>query len=202
MIIILFTLFIYNQNYNHMSYENKFDSLASDLVHHGIAQKIEIVLLTDESFELDSFNKHLESIIDTMYYTHGGLLVIRYSSILYDTLIYGLLQKYDGIKSRSTNRPSRASYVPSDIHANSWNLRNLGQTPASGNIGSDVNMIKAWDISIGSSSVHIAILDSGIPMNTAGSQLNHPDLSNSNRIILGSTPIPDFIDESRWHIVI
>jgi subtilisin family serine protease len=47
----------------------------------------------------------------------------------------------------------------------------------------------AWDISPGSPDVLIAILDSGIPM--VGSFLNHPDLSNSPRFILGEDLVGD-----------
>lgn len=43
----------------------------------------------------------------------------------------------------------------------------------------------AWMYSIGSRDVIIAILDSGISMSSGGTSLNHEDLDNSNKIIIG-----------------
>jgi len=57
--------------------------------------------------------------------------------------------------------------------------------------GEDINVRKAWDITLGSSTIPIAVLDSGIPLEpqVIPLRLNHPDLDESNRIILGQ----DFI---------
>jgi len=64
--------------------------------------------------------------------------------------------------------------IPNDLFFNrQWGLSNSGQirttTGKSGKKGADMNVIKAWEIEIGSEDVIIAILDSGV-------KLDHPDL--------------------------
>jgi subtilisin family serine protease len=56
--------------------------------------------------------------------------------------------------------------------------------------GEDINVRNAWNITLGSPTVPIAILDSGIPLAGDPLALNHPDLDEGTRIILGQ----DFID--------
>lgn len=70
-----------------------------------------------------------------------------------------------------------------------WYLYNHGQHPPGGTSGADINIRRAWDVTRGSSSVKIAVLDSGIPLDSVTYQLSHPDLKNKTRIKLGS----DFI---------
>ncbi len=70
-----------------------------------------------------------------------------------------------------------------------WALKNTGQTPPSGTIDADVDAPEAWNITTGNSDVIIAILDTGIPM--LNGSLSHPDLDDTNKIILG----PDCTDE-------
>ncbi|MDB6137163.1 MAG: hypothetical protein JWO94_235 [Verrucomicrobiaceae bacterium] len=61
-----------------------------------------------------------------------------------------------------------ASGMPDDLHfAEQWALHNAGQT--GGKPGADVHALEAWDISTGSPSVVVAVLDTGIDR-------THPDL--------------------------
>ncbi|MCF7832415.1 MAG: S8 family serine peptidase [Candidatus Marinimicrobia bacterium] len=73
-------------------------------------------------------------------------------------------------------------------YAHQWALKNTGQTPPSGTIGADIDIINAWDITKGDTSVIIAVLDSGIPMENG--VLSHPDLNNSQKILLGDDFTP------------
>jgi thermitase len=64
--------------------------------------------------------------------------------------------------------------LPNDLFFNrQWGLNNNGQmrttTGNRGKEGADINVIKGWDLEIGSEDVVVAILDSGV-------KLDHPDL--------------------------
>jgi len=62
-----------------------------------------------------------------------------------------------------------AEVVPNDLFfVNQWALKNTGQS--GGTVDADVDATDAWDIHTGTSSVLIAILDTGV-------QANHPDLN-------------------------
>ncbi|GIM28774.1 hypothetical protein CPJCM30710_14400 [Clostridium polyendosporum] len=67
------------------------------------------------------------------------------------------------------------SWVPTDpYYQNLWGLRNVGQTIGgqTGIAGIDLNAQVAWDTTRGSSSVVVAVIDTGV-------DYNHPDLKNN-----------------------
>lgn len=93
------------------------------------------------------------------------------------------------------NMIDKAMYPPNDyyfVRDYQWWLYNYGQNPPSGNPGSDIRAVSAWDISPGSSQVLIGILDSGIPM--LGDFICHPDLYNADRYIPGA----DLVGDGEW----
>ncbi|NCG57038.1 MAG: PKD domain-containing protein [Proteobacteria bacterium] len=58
--------------------------------------------------------------------------------------------------------------TPNDsLYANQWDMNNTGQT--GGTPGADMHMSEAWDISTGSASIVVAIIDEGV-------DVDHPDL--------------------------
>jgi len=60
-------------------------------------------------------------------------------------------------------------FIPNDPGFSSqWGLHNTGQ--AGGTVNMDIDAPQAWDITTGSSSIEVAVLDLGV-------QLNHPDLA-------------------------
>jgi len=73
-----------------------------------------------------------------------------------------------GVKGTGSNKYSMENIaVPNDeAFSKQWYLRNEGKImPSSGGrakVGADINMLKAWDIELGSDEIVIAILDSGI----------------------------------------
>lgn len=80
--------------------------------------------------------------------------------------------------------------IPNDFYfaSKQWYLRNTGQS--GGTAGADIKAPEAWSITTGSSDVIMAILDSGIPLDTVkGRPLIHPDLDDARKIIVG----PDVI---------
>lgn len=62
-----------------------------------------------------------------------------------------------------------AAAMPNDaLFASQWGLRNVGQY--SGVVGADIGATRAWDVTTGSRSVVVAVLDSGL-------DITHPDLA-------------------------
>jgi subtilisin family serine protease len=65
----------------------------------------------------------------------------------------------------------RKATIPNDPDFNKlWGLNNTGQT--GGTFGADIDAIKAWDITTGSTNVIIAVIDTGVAY-------NHPDLAEN-----------------------
>lgn len=84
------------------------------------------------------------------------------------------------------NYIKRASAIPNDTNFGSqWALLNTGQT--GGTTGADIKATGAWDITTGSSSVVVAVIDSGI-------DLDHPDLRENIWTNSGETSCNDGID--------
>lgn len=81
--------------------------------------------------------------------------------------------------------------IPNDAYFNyQWNLHNTGQVINDGHTGTpdaDIDAPEAWDITLGSSAIKIAVLDEGVTS-------NHPDLPNTRQIRLNgsnfSTTVP------------
>ena len=66
-----------------------------------------------------------------------------------------------------------ATSVPNDPeYSLEWGLKNAGQSPFNGKSGADIKAPQAWSITKGSSSVIIAIVDTGV-------EYTHPDLAGN-----------------------
>jgi len=106
----------------------------------------------------------------------------------------GLLELIDrisdlkAVRFAEPNIIHRISLMPNDVcFSDQWGLHNTGQSPPGGTPDADINAPEAWDLTTGSSSIIIGVLDTGIPMQEG--ELSHPDLDDPSRFILG----PNFI---------
>lgn len=83
--------------------------------------------------------------------------------------------------------------VPNDTYfSQQWALRNTGQY-ANGTLGADMKAPEAWDISRGSSSIIVAVLDTGI-------DYNHPDLVGNIWTNSGENPVNGIDDDGNGRI--
>ncbi len=84
--------------------------------------------------------------------------------------------------------PVKKAFVPSDpLYAQQWHLRNSGQN--GGTPGADIKAVPAWNLTLGSSAITIAVIDTGI-------DIDHEDLRGrivSPRDVIGNDgdPRPD-----------
>lgn len=82
----------------------------------------------------------------------------------------------------------RADYIPNDAQfGKMWGLSNTGQT--GGTVDADIDAPEAWDVTRGSSSIVVAVIDTGV-------DYNHPDLKAN--VWLNADEIPgNRIDDDR-----
>ena len=86
--------------------------------------------------------------------------------------------------------------LPSDpMFSNQWGLQNNGQETEGqlGRSGVDINAVNAWNLTQGSSSVTIGILDTGI-------DINHKDLKNNIFVNTGEIPDNGIDDDNNGYI--
>lgn len=94
----------------------------------------------------------------------GGLAALERANALRDdpAVLWAEANFYGGVHLTAT---------PDDtLYANQWNLDNTGQTGAS--TGADADVDGAWETTVGSDQVVIAIIDSGV-------DIDHPDLQDN-----------------------
>ncbi len=90
----------------------------------------------------------------------------------------------------------RALLTPNDTaYSSLWGLHNIGQNVngTTGTSDADIDAPEAWDITIGSSSVVVAVIDSGVAINTNIST-GHPDLLSNRWVNAGETNCADGVD--------
>jgi hypothetical protein len=86
------------------------------------------------------------------------------------------------------NMVDRMFVIPNDpMFSQQWHYHNIGQVPPGGTYDADIDAPEGWDISTGSDTIIVGVLDSGIPMQ--GGSLSHPDLDDPNRFLIGQDVI-------------
>ncbi len=66
-----------------------------------------------------------------------------------------------------------------------WNLYNDGNISDSSVAGADINILRAWKITEGSSDVVIVMFDRGIDLDSITGELHHPEMNDSDMHLLG-----------------
>ncbi|MEE9465629.1 MAG: S8 family serine peptidase [Candidatus Neomarinimicrobiota bacterium] len=97
------------------------------------------------------------------------------------------LKRNPMIEAAEPNMVDRLNFEPNDTYYqdnHQWALKNNGRRPRDGTPDADIDAPEAWEITRGSSSIIIAILDTGIPM--VNGSLSHPDLNDAGKFILGA----------------
>jgi len=101
-----------------------------------------------------------------------GLFRIRARNLSVSALV-NILSQMPGVQYAEPNYVLRTTLTPNDTQFGElWGLNNTGQT-ISGQTGvpdADIDAVEAWDVSTGSSSIVVGVIDSGV-------DYNHPDLA-------------------------
>lgn len=98
------------------------------------------------------------------------------------------IEQLPSVRYAEPNMVDRLFITPDDpMYNEQWHYHNTGQTPPGGTPDADIDCPEGWDISTGSDTVIVGVLDSGIPMQNG--QLSHPDLDDPNRYIIGTSVI-------------
>jgi len=85
------------------------------------------------------------------------------------TDLLAALRKYlldPSVESAEYALPRRITKVPNDLRLDQWGLHNKGQTidGSPGTAGADIHAAQAWDLTVGSLGVVVAVLDTGVDL--------------------------------------
>jgi len=127
--------------------------------------------------ELQTFLNHAMSVVNASEHRLIGaasldMFRVRSQSMNAGVLI-NILSQLPGVQYAEPNYVVRSTAIPNDTRFGElWGLNNTGQTIGgqAGIAGADISAVEAWDVSTGSSSIVVGIIDSGV-------DFNHPDLA-------------------------
>lgn len=115
----------------------------------------------------------------------GFAAEIRTDSQIDPVAVRSLVDHEDWLRGFEPNTVYQPSALPNDpLFNEQWQLENTGQfVPGSGlgTIGADANLTAAWDITVGSRDVVVAVIDTGV-------DLDHPDLADNIWVNPGEIP--------------
>ncbi|OGC83213.1 MAG: hypothetical protein A2V73_06865 [candidate division Zixibacteria bacterium RBG_19FT_COMBO_42_43] len=154
---------------------------------NGIIQKVDSAF---SSLGL-SYIKHFDE-------TKWALLSYDTTLNIFD-IIDNKLSQIEGIEVAEPNAIIESGFQPNDsLLSLQWMLNNVGQT--GGAPDADIDAFEAWDITTGDPNLIIAVLDQGIALDTnpmtGKERLCNPDLSDTNKYILGYNCVSDTVCHS------
>lgn len=120
----------------------------------------------------------------------------RISTLLDVEVAVQLLRGVDAVMYAEPNFVVRPTAEPNDPNlSNQWGLENFGQNirGVSGKTDADLDMFDAWDVNTGSSSVTVAVIDSG-------AKLDHEDLAANIWVNTGEIPNNGIDDDGNGYI--
>lgn len=93
--------------------------------------------------------------------------------------------RLSSVKYAEPNMVNHTFVIPNDPDfIKQWHYNNTGQFPPGGTPDADIDAPEGWDISTGSHTVRVGVLDTGIPMENGA--LSHPDLDDPLRYLIGT----------------
>ncbi|MBI1804139.1 MAG: S8 family serine peptidase [Ignavibacteria bacterium] len=131
-------------------------------------------------------------LVRALIQTSGGTLEGQFDEIGWSKATFpettDVFRVIDLLKKNNLIRDAEPSYIahtsdniPCDAFFDSqWSLYRAAPP------GGTIQAVKAWDITTGDSNIVIAVLDTGIPLDSLSGQPNHCDLDNPHKITLGS----------------
>jgi subtilisin family serine protease len=136
-----------------------------------------IVVFEKNQDQLQDYVSNAVSIVDATEY-HGigpsALNMFRVQSRDMDVRsLVNMLSNLPGVKYAEPNYVVRTQLTPNDTSFGSlWGMNNTGQTIGgqAGIADADIDAVSAWDVSTGSSSIVVGVIDTGV-------DYNHPDLA-------------------------
>src|SRR5262245_56688960 len=127
--------------------------------------------------ELQTYLNHAVSMVNASLHRGigpDGLNLFHMRSKAMNTrALLELLKRLPGVRYAEPNYVYRRQLTPNDASFGSlWGMNNTGQT-IQGQVGvadADIDAVQAWDVSTGSSSIVVGVIDTGV-------DYNHPDLA-------------------------
>src|SRR5215470_14289775 len=130
---------------------------------------------TDEA-KLQTFVENAISLVNASHHRNiaPGLNMYHFRSKSMNTpALLKMLSNLPGVEYAEANYVVRTQLTPNDTRfGEMWGLNNTGQVVGgqTGIAGADIKAVSAWDVSTGSSSIVVGVIDTGV-------DYNHPDLA-------------------------